>query len=59
MWQQYLEEIIAGNSKTLARCISLIENEYSGYEDMLEALPSSSTKIIGITGALRELEKVH
>jgi len=50
MWQQYLQEIIAGNSKTLARCISLIENEYAGYEDMLQSLPASSTKIIGITG---------
>jgi LAO/AO transport system kinase len=50
MWQQYLQEIIAGNSKTLARCISLIENEYAGYEDMLQLLPASSTKIIGITG---------
>lgn len=50
MWQQYLEEIIAGNNKTLARCISLIENEYAGYEDLLLSLPPSSTKVIGITG---------
>jgi LAO/AO transport system kinase len=50
MWQQYLKEIVSGNSKTLARCISLIENEYDGYEDMLQSLPASSTKIIGITG---------
>ena len=50
MWQQYLKEIIEGNIKTLARCISLIENEYAGYEDLLESLPASSTKIIGITG---------
>ena len=50
MWQQYLQEIIAGNSKTLARCISLIENEYAGYENLLQSLPASSTKIIGITG---------
>ncbi|MGZ8556823.1 MAG: methylmalonyl Co-A mutase-associated GTPase MeaB [Chitinophagaceae bacterium] len=50
MWQQYLREIIDGNSKTLARCISLIENEYAGYESLLQLLPASSTKIIGITG---------
>jgi len=50
MWQQYLQEIIAGNSKSLARCISLIENEYNGYETMLQSLPPSSAKIIGITG---------
>ena len=50
MWQQYLREIIDGNSKTLARCISLIENEYAGYESLLQSLPASSTRIIGITG---------
>lgn len=50
MWQQYLQEIIAGNNKTLARCISLIENEFAGYEELLQSLPFSSTKIIGITG---------
>ena len=50
MWQQYLREIIDGNSKTLARCISLIENEYAGYENLLQSLPASFTKIIGITG---------
>jgi len=50
MWQQQLDEIIQGNTKTLARCISLIENESSGYEELLQQLPPSSTPIIGITG---------
>jgi LAO/AO transport system kinase len=50
MWQQQLDEIRQGNSKTLARCISLIENESSGYEELLQQLPPSSTPIIGITG---------
>ena len=50
MWQQQLEEIKQGNSKTLARCISFIENEVPGYEDLLLQLPSSHTPIIGITG---------
>lgn len=50
MWQQYLREIKEGNIKTLARCISYIENEYTGYENLLQSLPASSTKIIGITG---------
>jgi LAO/AO transport system kinase len=36
--------------KTLSRTISLIENEASGYEDLLRQLPASNTKIIGITG---------
>ena len=50
MWQQQLDEIKGGNSKTLARCISYIENEVTGYEDLLQKLPSSHTPIIGITG---------
>ncbi len=50
MWQQFLQEIMNGNSKTLARCISLIENEVDGYEDLLKLLPQSATNIIGITG---------
>jgi len=50
MWQQYLREITEGNIKTLARCISFIENEYNGYEDLLQLLPASSTKIVGLTG---------
>ncbi|HEY5464455.1 MAG TPA: methylmalonyl Co-A mutase-associated GTPase MeaB [Hanamia sp.] len=37
--------------KTLARSISLIENETNGYEDLLLKLKPSSAKIIGITGA--------
>lgn len=50
MWQQYLREIEDGNVKTLARCISLVENEYQGYETLLQLLPASSTRLTGITG---------
>ena len=50
MWQQLLQEIQAGNIKSLARTISLVENEFEGYEALLQNLPSSATKIIGITG---------
>ncbi len=50
MWQQQLNEIRQGNSKTLARCISLVENEVPGYEELLQQLPSSTTPVIGITG---------
>lgn len=50
MWQQLLQEIQTGNKKSLARTISLVENEYAGYETFLENLPQSSAKIIGITG---------
>ncbi len=50
MWQQQIIQIQQGNSKTLARCISNIENEVTGCEDLLEQLPFSATPIIGITG---------
>lgn len=50
MWQQLLQEIQQGNIKSLARTISLVENEVEGYESFLQQLPASSTKIIGITG---------
>lgn len=50
MWQQLLQRILQGDTKALARGISLIENEYEGYFEFLQLLPTSSTKIIGITG---------
>ena len=50
MWEQQITEIKQGNAKTLARCISYIENEVAGYEDLLQQLPPSQTPIIGITG---------
>jgi LAO/AO transport system kinase len=45
-----LSELIAGDVKSLARSISMVENEVPGYESLLQALPASSTKIIGVTG---------
>jgi LAO/AO transport system kinase len=42
--------LLQGNIKALARCISLVENEVEGYAQFMQALPTSNTKIIGITG---------
>jgi LAO/AO transport system kinase len=50
MWAEYLKLIQEGNIKSLARAISLIENEVAGYEELLQLLPASRTPIIGITG---------
>lgn len=50
MWEELLHDIINGNTKSLARAISLVENEVAGYEVFLQQLPPSSAKIIGITG---------
>ena len=50
MWQNLLQEIKDGNIKSLARAISLVENEVAGYFNFLQNLPISNTPIIGITG---------
>ena len=50
MWQELLKQIQEGDTRALARSISLVENEGPGYEELLRSLPSSKTKIIGITG---------
>lgn len=50
-WQELLQQISAGNKKTLARVISLVENEFEGYETLLQLLPNTSNPAtIGITG---------
>ena len=50
MWQQLNKDIMEGDVKALARCISLIENEAEGYNDFLQNLSSSKVPVIGITG---------
>lgn len=50
MWQQLFYDLQSGNAKALARTISFVENKMAGYEELLKQLPSSDTKIIGITG---------
>lgn len=46
-----LQQAIEGDVKALARCISLVENEAEGYEELLKQLSiNDSAKIIGITG---------
>lgn len=50
-WDESLQQLLAGNTKTLARTISLVENEYAGYESLLQQLPGTANcKVIGITG---------
>jgi LAO/AO transport system kinase len=45
-----LPEIQNGNMKSLARCISFLENEAPGSFELLRNLPLSHTPVIGITG---------
>jgi LAO/AO transport system kinase len=50
MWANLLPEIQQSNYKALARAISLVENEVSGYEAFLQSMPAGKTLITGITG---------
>lgn len=45
-----LVAVQSGDIKSLARCISLLENEVEGSEAFLEQLPASPTPVVGITG---------
>lgn len=51
MFDTQLALLQAGDYKTLARLISLVENESKGYESLLQNLPANNKRIIGITGA--------
>ncbi|MBZ4189550.1 methylmalonyl Co-A mutase-associated GTPase MeaB [Niabella beijingensis] len=50
MWNLLLNEVAAGNVKAIARAISLVENEQTGYETFLQQLPRRQLPVIGITG---------
>lgn len=51
MWAELLKKIRLGDMSSLARCISLVENETEGYEHFMQSIPPvSSNNIIGITG---------
>lgn len=46
-----IQELQQGNKKALARCITIVENELQGYEEILTSLHfKSSIPVIGITG---------
>lgn len=48
---QYLSEIKAGNHRSLARALSIVENELPGNKNLLEALViNPDIPVIGITG---------
>lgn len=50
-WQQLKDGLLNGDTRSLARAITLVENEADGYEAFLETLPvQHSKKLVGITG---------
>lgn len=50
MWQQLKHNLGNDDFKSLARSISLVENEVEGYEQFLQGLPQGKAAIVGITG---------
>ena len=51
MWQQLKDGLLNGDTKSLARCISLVENEAEGYEAFMKSLEIPMLQnIIGLTG---------
>ena len=51
MLEQLLTDLRNGNTKALARSISLVENEQPGYDTLLLSLPAhDTTRVTGITG---------
>lgn len=49
-WQDILQAILHGDTRSIARAISLVENEVPGYEELMMSLPHFNTPILGITG---------
>ena len=48
--ENIISKIFEGDFKALARCISIVENELEGYEEILHNLKIRDTPVIGITG---------
>jgi LAO/AO transport system kinase len=52
MHSTLINALQSGDIKSLARAITIVENELEGFEELLQLLPANhSTPIIGITGA--------
>jgi LAO/AO transport system kinase len=51
MFEELLQQAIKGDHKSIARCISLIENEVTGFESLFSNMNTEkSAPVIGITG---------
>ena len=50
MHSELLASLRSGNVRSLARAITIVENEMKGFESILRSLPHHQTPIIGITG---------
>ncbi len=50
MWAELTEKLNNGDTRALARSISLVENELPGYREFLQSLRAGQTRVVGITG---------
>ncbi|WP_300601775.1 methylmalonyl Co-A mutase-associated GTPase MeaB [Niabella sp.] len=50
MWNPLITGVTAGDLKSIARAITLVENEQEGYECFLEQLQQRAVPVVGITG---------
>jgi len=49
--REILKQLASGDVKSLARCITIVENELDGYEDILSSLKfTKNVPVIGFTG---------
>lgn len=46
----HLQQVISGDRRSIARAITMVENEMDGYQALLKALPMRNVPVIGITG---------
>ncbi len=48
---ELLQQLVDGNRRILARCISMVENELPGYRELLESVSiANDVTVIGVTG---------
>lgn len=47
---EILQKLSSGDTKALARCITIVENELDGYEDILSSLQIKNIPVVGFTG---------
>lgn len=48
--REILKQLSLGDKKALARCITMVENELDGYENILSSLQIKNIPVIGFTG---------
>lgn len=50
-WEHHYAQALQQDTRSIARCISIIENEEEGYQQLLMSLPTTArASVVGITG---------